>query len=185
MSCAGRYSMRSHCRLCNSVLIETCRLFLNGRLCKLNLPTARESVSRLPLLHTGSRSSKRTSLQIATFACRLPHEPPCGLYFCASESESVNTTIQQLPRWFRLQCRFRTGKRITSPITAFATPLPAGHAQQDSDSHLLQLRTQRSAHGNARIINFASRPSHGVSECGQRTDHSTCCRKSWKRSSLG
>ena len=165
MSCAGRCSMRSYCRLCNSVLTETCRLFLNGRLCKLNLPATCESVPRLPLLHTGPRSSKRTSLQIAAFACRLPHEPPCGIYFCVSESESANTTTYQLPRWSRLQCRFRTGKRIASLMATFAT--------------------QQSAHGNAQIIIFASRPSHGVSEYERRTDHSTCCRKSWKRSSLG
>lgn len=185
MSCAGRCSMRSYCRLCNSVLTETCRLFLNGRLCKLNLPATYESVPRLPLLHTGPRSSKRTSLQIAAFACRLPHEPPCGIYFCASESESANTTTEQLPRWPRLPVRIphRQMNRLSDGHLCNSAPSwtrAAGFRQSP-----LQLRTQQSAHTNTRIINFAGRPSQGVSECEQRTDHSTCCRKSWKRSSLG
>ena len=180
MSCAGRCSMRSYCRLCNSVLTETCRLFLNGRLCKLNLPATCESVPRLPLLHTGPRSSKRTSLQIAAFACRLPHEPPCGIYFCVSESESANTTTYQLPRWSRLQCRFRTGKRIASLMATFATPHSTKRTWQRPDNHLCKPTLTRSVR-----IRAAHGSQHVILTIMLAAIYSTCCRKSWKRSSLG
>lgn len=163
---------------------------------------ARESVCRLPLLHTEPQRSERANLQIATLAKRTALQQTnesADRHFCMPTP--ARTTMRDL--------LLRERKRIckhdhptASTMVSLAMQIPHRQTNRLSDNRVcnsaprwtrtarfrqspLQLRTQRSAHGNAQIINFASRPSHGVSECGQRTDHSTCCRKSWKRSSLG
>lgn len=57
-------------------------------------PIDMQPIGMQPETHTayGTYNTVRR-FQSATFANRVPHEPPCEPYFCASESESANTTI--------------------------------------------------------------------------------------------